>query len=130
VIQAHQPGSEPIDIPETISQSGCGTQANTNTYSDRTCSQGASSNSGQGSLSGVPTAVTSENSIRGMNKRLPEFGWVPEICAAFQKDNLRRSLCDKSPAQAEQYCLPCRRRIIFGSAEIAAIRASSQRCRS
>jgi hypothetical protein len=30
--------------------------------------------------------VTSENAIRGMNKRLPEFGWVPEICAAFQKD--------------------------------------------
>jgi hypothetical protein len=34
-----------------------------------------------------------------MNKRLPEFGWAPEICAAFQKDNLRRSLCDKNPAQ-------------------------------
>src|SRR5437016_7123394 len=36
------------------SQSGCGTQANTNTYSDRTCSQGASSNSGQGSLKRRP----------------------------------------------------------------------------
>ena len=35
-----------------------------------------------------------------MNKRLPEFGWVPDICAPFQKNNLRRSLCDKSPPQA------------------------------
>ena len=41
-----------------------------------------------------------------------------------------RSLCAQSPAQTEQWC--CwfsRRRIIFGSAEIAAIRAPSLRCR-
>ncbi len=48
MIRAHQPGSEPIDIPETIPNSGCGTQANT--YSDRTRSQGASSDPGEGSL--------------------------------------------------------------------------------
>ena len=48
MIRAHQPGSEPIDIPETIPNSGCGTQANT--YSDRTRSQGAGSESGEGSL--------------------------------------------------------------------------------
>jgi hypothetical protein len=35
-----------------------------------------------------------------MHKRLPKFGWVPETCAAFQKNNLRRSLCDKSPPHA------------------------------
>src|SRR6266513_2753087 len=39
------------------SQSGCGTQANTNTYPDRTCSQGASSNSGQGSLEWRPDGL-------------------------------------------------------------------------
>jgi hypothetical protein len=47
VIRAHQPGSEPIDIPETIPKSGCGTQANT--YSDGTRPQGASWDSGEGS---------------------------------------------------------------------------------
>ena len=48
MIRAHQPGSEPVDIPETNSQSGRITQANTS--SDRTRSQGASSDSGEGSL--------------------------------------------------------------------------------
>jgi hypothetical protein len=48
VIRAHQPGSEPIDIPETIPNPVGVTQANTS--SDRTRSQGASSDSGEGSL--------------------------------------------------------------------------------
>ena len=47
MIRAHQPGSEPIDIPETI-PNPVGTQANT--YSDRTRSEGASSDPGEGSL--------------------------------------------------------------------------------
>jgi hypothetical protein len=48
LIRAHQPGSEPIDIPETIPNPVVVTQAIT--YSDRTRSQGTSSDPGEGSL--------------------------------------------------------------------------------
>jgi len=48
VIRAHQPGSEPIDIPETIPNPVVVPKPNT--YSDRTHSQGAGSDPGEGSL--------------------------------------------------------------------------------
>ena len=42
-----------------------------------------------------------------------------------------RSLCAQSPAQSEQWCCWfCRSQILFGSAEIWAVRAPSQRCSS
>ena len=53
MIRAHEPGSEPIDTGDD-SQSGRGTQAKT--CSDRTRSQGASSNPGEGSLERVSWA--------------------------------------------------------------------------
>ena len=48
MIRAHQPGSAPIDIPETIPNPVVVPKPNT--YSDRTRPQGASSYPGEGSL--------------------------------------------------------------------------------
>ena len=77
--RAHQPGSEPIDIPETVPNPVVVSQANT--YSDRTRSQGASSDPGEGSLARRPFRQVSLaqriNAILCPSLKNPE---CPKLC--------------------------------------------------
>ena len=65
MIRAHQPGSEPIDIPETIPNP----VVVPNNYSDRTRPQRASSDPGEGSLARRPFRQVSPALHSDMNSR-------------------------------------------------------------
>jgi hypothetical protein len=100
VIRAHQPGSEPIDIPETIPNPVVVPKP-TPTPIEPAPKEPVR----------IPDKVPLERRPDGCDVRkvhprdeqeAARIRLGPEICVAFQKDNFRRSLCDQSPAQAEQ----------------------------
>jgi hypothetical protein len=85
VIRAHQPGSEPIDIPETIPNPVVVPKPTPTPTPTEPAPKEPVRIPDKVPQSGVPTAVTSENSIRAMNKRLARIRLGPGNLCGFSK---------------------------------------------